>query len=46
MSDIAASFVLMGLGWGATFVVLLLFYVIVIALMKFIPDDPETEADD
>lgn len=42
MTDIGASFVLMGLGWGATFVALLAFYAIVSILMKVIPEKDES----
>ena len=45
MTDITASFVLMGIGWGGTFLALLLFYLVVTILMKVTPPDkPEEEA--
>ncbi len=45
MTDITASFVLMGLGWGATFLALLAFYGVVSLLMKIMPEDKESAED-
>lgn len=45
MTDIAASFVLMGIGWGGTFLALLLFYLMITILMKVTPEDKTEEGD-